>query len=730
MLRNVLFACLSALALQGRGQDIIEVSLLDIRPMGEDYAPTFLDSGFVMVSVRESERLLDVKDARTNKPLSDLYWVPFKGGKTGPPELFSQALTTTVNEGPASFTQKGTEICFTRNLSIPRSAARSGKVVSELGLFFARRTGTTWSDPEPFAFNSQKFSIVHPSYSATGDTLFFASDMPGGYGGMDLYLSVRSGTGWSTPQNLGPSVNTAASEVYPRAQHRNELRFASNRPGAQGGLDILVSHATPSGWAAPEFLPSPINGPTNDLLMEPIGDGQHELLSSDRTGSDRIHLVKRTVGRFRECKAQERNNYCYSVRTKKPAITTTLPLDHVWDMGDGTLIKGLLAEHCYDQPGTYTIASSLVDRKSGKVFHTLRSHELEVKDAIQAFTAAPDTIRTGRGMLLDARLSNVPHLVPDEYHWDLGDGSRKSGARVQHTYRVPGTYTVRLDIIGKPGADGQIPNRCNTKTITVIDRYREHEDATVVAVYQDALGNTHSFEYQDLPFDDLSMSGAELADSKLSVQLFSSRERVSLDDPRFAQIRKYYAVMEQFDPTRGEYVYSVGQTDDLEEVYRIYQKVRELQFLSAEVFTMKEEGIMDLSDLAMARTTDLDRKKLRLVDIHFEYKSATLSDEAKETLEMIADLLHTHPELDLIIEAHTDGIGSRAYNMDLSQQRAMSVVDQLVNTGARRDRLTAIGHGRNHPIGDNRTEEGRRLNRRVEFRMVVRSDDQLSISKK
>lgn len=727
MFRNVFLTCLSLLALLGRGQDILEVSQLDIRPLGEDYAPIFLDSGFVMVSVRESEQLLEVKDARTNKPLSDLYWVPLKNGKPGQPALFSQALSTPVNEGPASFARMGAEICFTRNLSVPRSAAKSGKVVSELGLFFSARTGSTWSDPVAFPYNSPKYSIVHPSFTVNGDTLIFASDMPGGYGGMDLYLSIRSEHGWSAPKNLGPSINSPANEVYPKALRSNELRFASNRSEGQGGLDILTARLTEAGWTRPEFLPSPINGPSNDLSLEPTGDGQHELLSTDRTGMDRIHLVKRTVGRFRECKAQERNNYCYSIRTKQPSITATLPLDHVWDMGDGTLIKGLLAEHCYKEPGRYTIASTLVDRKSGKVFHTLRSHELEVKDVVQAFAAAPDTMRTGRGLLLDARLSNVPHLVPDEYHWDLGDGTRRSGTRVQHTYRVPGTYTVRLDIIGKPGPDGRIANRCNTKTITVIDRYREHEDVNIVAVYQDALGNTHSFEYQDLPFDDLSMNGSELRDSKLSVQLFASKERISLEDPRFAQIRRHYPVVEQFDPIRGEYIYSVGQTDDLEEVYRIFQKVRELQFLAAEVFAMKEERIMDLSELALSRTADLDRKKLRLVDIHFEYKSSTLSDHAQETLEMIADLLHAHPELDLIIEAHTDGIGSRTYNMELSQRRAASVVDELVRAGYRRDRFTAIGHGRNQPIGDNRTEEGRRLNRRVEIRMIVRSDEQANL---
>lgn len=713
------------LLLHSRAQDILEVTPLDLKPSGEDYAPVFLDSGFVMVSVREGQGLMDFTDARTHKPLSDLYWVPFRPGWTGDPVLFSQALTTPVNEGPATFTASGDIICYTRNIQLPKRPGAMRQSEGQLGLFFSSKVNGQWSMPEPFPYNSSKYSIIHPTFSAGGDSLVFASDMPGGSGGMDLYLSIRTGPSWSQPMNLGPALNSSHHEVYPRYQRDGGLRFASDRPGGSGGLDILSAISDENGHLVTSWLPAPINGPGNDLVLEPIGDGQHELLSSDRDGHDGIHLVKRTVNRFRDCQAQTLNNYCFSLKTKQPAVTNSLPLDHVWDMGDGTRIEGLLAQHCYAGAGTYTIRSMLVDRRTKKVFHVLRSHDLEVNDVVQAFVASPDTLRTGRTMALDARMSHVPDLLPDEYHWDLGDGSRKQGAKVQHQYRVPGTYMVRLDIIGRPDQHGHIRNHCSTKIITVMDRYREDQDITVVAVYQDTLGNTHTFEYQELPFDDLSFNGSELTDAKLSVELFASKERISLDDPRFAQVRRHYPVVEQFDPLRGMYVYSVGATDDMEEIYEIYKKVRELQFLEAEVFTLHEESVLDPSQLAKVQTADLDRKKLRLDNILFEYRSASLDTSAIEVLEEIATLLKLHPDLVLVIEAHTDGIGSREYNLDLSQQRANSVVERLAAAGLEHDRLMAVGHGKNQPVASNKTEEGRRQNRRVEFRMMLGGAEQV-----
>ena len=311
----------------------------------------------------------------------------------------------------------------------------------------------------------------------------------------------------------------------------------------------------------------------------------------------------------------------------------------------------------------------------------------------------------------------------------MGDGELLRGNKIQHTFQNAGTYEVKLDVLGVPDAEGIIHNRCNTRTIVVIDRFHDHEDQSVVATYQDAFGKTHSFEYQELPFDQLDISTDEIADATFSVELFATKDRVSLDDPRFTEIKKLYRVVERFDRERSVYTYSVGETKDLEELYKVFQKVKELQFMDAEVFRLQEEKLLDMSKLDFASLQELDHAKLRTNAIHFEFKSADLGDGSAEALEQVLGLMRQHPEVQLVIEAHTDDVGSRAYNIDLSQERALTVQRYLEEHGVQADRLIPIGHGKNQPIASNKTDEGRSQNRRVEFRMTVHSDDQQAFEK-
>jgi outer membrane protein OmpA-like peptidoglycan-associated protein len=715
---------LAAILLPGalHAQGIYEVAPLEMRTHGEDYSPVLLDSGFVMCSVRDVGGMVDYRDADTQKPLSDLYWVPLRDGVSGTPILFSEALASPVNEGPADFSDNGNTICFTRNI-VPFKKVSSNRLgTGELGLFLSTRSADSWSEPESFPYNSTKYSILHPSFSKDGTELFFASDMPGGLGGMDLYKSERTATGWGEPINLGASINTAANEVFPRIHREGELYFSSDRSGGMGKLDIYHTYRESGNWSGPVVLPEPVNSAGNDLGFMLMDDGKNALFSSDRSGVDRIQIAKWTVPKFRACTEQRPNNFCYRLKSKPHAATASLPLEHAWDMGDGTTIKGLEANHCYQAPGSYIVRSMLMDQKTGSVFYVLRTNELLVEEAEQAYIATPDTVRTGRNLVLDARLSNLPDLEMNEYHWDLGDGQNQQGTKIQHQFRTAGTYEVRLDILGGRETDGTIRNFCSTKRIVVIDRYREQEEQGVLAVYQDALGVERSFEFQELPSDEFAMLSQDLSDGRFSVELFASKERLSLDDPKFAAIRKHYPVVERFDPVRAAFTYSVGETSDVQELYEIYRKVKELQFLESEVFALEVEKVMDLSNLGNASLDELNKSKLSTTAIHFAFKSAAIEPEAGSILSTIQATLQQHPELSLVIEAHTDDIGSRSYNLDLSQQRANAVVMHLSGSGIDPERLVAIGHGKNQPVADNATEAGRSQNRRVEFRMVVEQE--------
>lgn len=112
--------------------------------------------------------------------------------------------------------------------------------------------------------------------------------------------------------------------------------------------------------------------------------------------------------------------------------------------------------------------------------------------------------------------------------------------------------------------------------------------------------------------------------------------------------------------------------------------------------------------------------KIVLKNIFFEYNKAVLQPESIPELERLVKLLNDVPTLKLEISGHTDNVGSQAYNVKLSEERAKAVVDYLVGKGISPDRLTYRGYGFSQPIADNSTEEGRAMNRRTEFKILSR----------
>ena len=104
-------------------------------------------------------------------------------------------------------------------------------------------------------------------------------------------------------------------------------------------------------------------------------------------------------------------------------------------------------------------------------------------------------------------------------------------------------------------------------------------------------------------------------------------------------------------------------------------------------------------------------------DILFEYNKANLSKKSQKTLNQAVELLNQLPKRSLVIQGHTDSIGPKEYNMELSEQRAKAVYDYMMEKGLKIKKVSYKGYGANKPIADNSTKEGRTANRRVEFRI-------------
>lgn len=152
-----------------------------------------------------------------------------------------------------------------------------------LQLFFAQKEGTLWIHKDAFKYNSNEYSISSVYVQADGQLLYFASDMPDGHGGMDLYKSTLTNGQWSKPVNLGGTINTSGDESFPFVWG-NTLYFASNGHAGLGGFDIFKALKNANGFDDPENIGYPISTHADDFALSLYGDGSRGFVSSNRSG--------------------------------------------------------------------------------------------------------------------------------------------------------------------------------------------------------------------------------------------------------------------------------------------------------------------------------------------------------------------------------------------------------------------------------------------------------------
>jgi len=115
---------------------------------------------------------------------------------------------------------------------------------------------------------------------------------------------------------------------------------------------------------------------------------------------------------------------------------------------------------------------------------------------------------------------------------------------------------------------------------------------------------------------------------------------------------------------------------------------------------------------------ELSKDVLVLVGVNFEFDKSALLPESYPVLDKSVKLLSDKPDINVEIQGYTDYVGTAAYNQELSVERAQVVKTYLVSKGIAENRLTAVGYGKNNPVDDNKTEEGRAMNRRIVFKII------------
>jgi len=274
---------------------LFDVSKSDISSDKTEFGAVLTnDNNFYFSSARNTAR----KNSNWNEePYLDLYKATYNENGTISEAVAIDKLNTKWHDGPATVTADGKTIyygseSFNENEFVKDKAKKSkfGKIF----LYKATNSEGTWSDVKPLPFNNKEYSVRNPSISKDGKTLYFSSDMPGGFGGEDLWKVSVNGDDFGKPENLGAKINTADNESFPYIADDNVLYFSSTGKQGFGGFDVFKVDLNKGSEV--QNLGAPVNTEKDDFAFSFNTSKKIGFFSSNREGNDDIFVAKPICG--------------------------------------------------------------------------------------------------------------------------------------------------------------------------------------------------------------------------------------------------------------------------------------------------------------------------------------------------------------------------------------------------------------------------------------------------
>lgn len=260
---------------------------VDFNSKFNDFGAVTLNDNIVFTS--SSDEGVSVKRlyAWDGQPLLDLYQVPTEGASTENTKKLEGDVNTIHHDGPATFSADGSKMYFSRNNYFDNKKTIDDKGVMLVGIYTAELVDGKWTNVKPSNLNNANYIVYHPSLSQDGKKLYFSSDMPGGFGGTDIYVSdVNPDGSLGTPKNLGNVVNTEGNESFPFI-HSEEgtLYFSSDDHVGAGLLDVFAAVKDENDNIVNVInLGEPINSEKDDFAYYLAPDGLTGFISSNRNG--------------------------------------------------------------------------------------------------------------------------------------------------------------------------------------------------------------------------------------------------------------------------------------------------------------------------------------------------------------------------------------------------------------------------------------------------------------
>ena len=593
----------------------------------------------------------------------------------------------------------------------------------------------TWSAPRPISVINDNFEfIAGPNLSYDGNSLYFTAyvEEEEQY---DIFYSVRLGDSWSPPVRMEAPINTNRDYEGFSSISSDEKQFYFMVPNLDYRRDrrtredcflIYVSYKTESGhWANPLLLPEKINtGCVRDPKI--MADNRTLLYSSlEIDGSGQFNLYQSQLDRNRSWSDPISLDFVNvdEVNNLAPAIPASGDSMYYYSEGD---IYSIYIPPEYRQFFNATVQGSVTAFGSGDpVNATIIVRNAKDLSVINRLTPGGD----GRySMILNGGTN---------YRIEFQKEGHLSEKIDYNLYYLNGyledTLDVRLKSVAGLG-------------LVVYDRDLDHAIPANISVFEDGR-LVETFQIDDY---DEQKSWLNLK-SKKRYTILASSPNYRTDSVQVNTYRPNQGGVTIFlEPLKVDYEFNVRdvttrkkirtkvtlKNQDEDEIINGYSdETFQLRLGDQyEVLASGDRGYLFAAQMVSASeqtasgagaSVDIDvapaavNVSLVLNNITFETNSADLEPSSMLELDKIVEFMELNPSVDIEISAHSDNVGAADYNLRLSDRRAASVKDYLVNHEVPTQRINSVGFGETQPISPNDTEENRRMNRRVELRITA-----------
>jgi outer membrane protein OmpA-like peptidoglycan-associated protein/tetratricopeptide (TPR) repeat protein len=274
-----------------------------------DFAPSFYKQGLIFSSDRDTGNLARYRHTWTSKDFLDLYKVDVDSSSNNKVVKLDENINTRLHESTSTTTKDGGVIYFTRNNLLDSKYAQDKQGIIRLKIYRAKLLNGDWTEVEELPFNSDSYSVAHPALSPDDKTLYFASDMPGSLGESDIFkVTINQDGTFSTPENLGNTINTEARENFPYVSEKEILYFSSDGHPGLGGLDIFATKIAFGDFSGKiTNVGEPVNSTLDDftyIFDEETREGYFASNREGGMGEDDIYAFKEIKPLVLECVQQ------------------------------------------------------------------------------------------------------------------------------------------------------------------------------------------------------------------------------------------------------------------------------------------------------------------------------------------------------------------------------------------------------------------------------------------